>query len=413
MSHWPPLNQISLCLSLAAFLLLGGGHSALAADWPHWRGPDYNGISAEKDWLDHWTDDGPPVAWKASVGIGFSAFAVAQGRAFTMGNADNTDTVYCLDAASGKLIWKQSYPADLGDKYFEGGTTGTPTVVGDQVFTASRWGDVFCFAATTGKILWQRNVQKDLGLRVPSWGFSGSPTVLQNLVLLNIGEAGLALRQATGETVWQSADDDAGYSTPLPWERDGHWQVLLGSAKSYLAVDALTGKEQWRLRWLTQYGVNAADPVIAGNQIFIASGYGKGAALLQPGATAEPEVKWKNKVLRTQINGAVLYQGYLYGSDGDSTDKHPLKCVELATGAEKWSAPENTFGALLIANGKLILLGDHGELVTAPATPAEFKPTARAQVLGGKCWTVPVLANGRLYCRNSRGDAVCLDLRPK
>ncbi len=396
-----------------ALLLVAFVAPLFAGDWPQWRGPNRNGISSETGWLDHWPAEGPPIAWKAAVGMGFSSFAVAAGRVYTTGNSENTDTLFCFDAATGRELWKHSYPADLGDKYFEGGTTGTPTVDGGRVFTFSRWGDLFCLEAATGKVVWTRNVPKETGARIPGWGFSGSPTVLENLLLLNVGEAGIALNKTNGEALWHSADQDAGYSTPLPWKRAGRWSVLLGSGKSYLAVDAQTGAEQWRMRWLTQYGVNAADPVIDGDRVFISTGYGKGAALLQPGAGPEPEVVWKSKVLRTQINGAILIDGYLYGSDGDSTEKAALKCVAIADGSEKWSEPGATFGALMAADGRLIVLGDHGELLVAPATPKGFQPTARAQVLGGKCWTAPVLANGFIYCRNSRGDVVCVDARPK
>ena len=121
-----------------------------ADDWAHWRGPARNGISAEKGWSSDWPAAGPPIVWKASVGAGFSSVSVANGRAFTMGNANGQDTVFCQDAKSGKEIWKHNYPAELGDKYFEGGTTGTPTVDGDRVFTLSRWGDAFCFEAASG-----------------------------------------------------------------------------------------------------------------------------------------------------------------------------------------------------------------------------------------------------------------------
>jgi outer membrane protein assembly factor BamB len=146
-----------------------------ADDWPQWRGPQRNGISAETGWRDTWPGDGPPIAWKANVGLGFSSFVVAGARAFTMGHANEQDTVWCFDANNGKVLWKHSYPADLGDKFFEGGTTGTPTIVGDRVFTLSRWGDIFCFEAATGKIVWSKNIQKDTGVTVPSWGFTGAP----------------------------------------------------------------------------------------------------------------------------------------------------------------------------------------------------------------------------------------------
>jgi outer membrane protein assembly factor BamB len=385
---------------------------ASAGDWPHWRGPDRNGISRETGWLDLWPSAGPPVAWKGQAGTGFSSFAVAAGRVFTMGNADNTDTVWCYDADSGKVLWKHSYAADLGEKFFEGGPTSTPTIDGERVYTLSRWGDLQCLDAASGKEIWSKNVQEETGARIPGWGFGGSPLVHENLLVLNVGEAGLALDKTTGKIVWHSADKEAGYSTPLPVKHGGEWLALFGSGQSYLAVDLHTGKEAWRVRWLTQYGINAADPIVNGDRVFISTGYGKGAALLQVNG-AEPEQLWKSKALRTQMNPAVLFDGHLYGVDGDTTEKASLKCIEFATGKDKWSQPGFGSGSVIIADGKLIALSGAGELMVAPVSSDGFKPTARAQVLGGKCWTVPVLANGRILCRNAKGDVVCLDLRAK
>src|SRR5438876_3289468 len=399
----PPLP---FAIALACFAVF---HTiAWAEGWPHWRGPNNNGVSTEKLWRDRWLPDGPPILWKANVGTGFSSFAVARGRGYTMGNSENRDAVFCCDAVTGKEIWSHSYSADLGDKYFDGGTTGTPTVDGDRVFTFGRWGDVISLDAATGKVIWSRNVQKDAHVRVPTWGFSGSPMVFENLLMLTAGEAGMALDKETGKTVWQSANKEAGYSTPLPWQHDRKSLALVSSGQAYLAIEPQTGKEHWRIRWLTQYSVNAADPIIDGERVFISTGYGKGGALLKPDAGPEPTVLWKNKALRTQRNAAVLMGGHLFGVDGDTNEKAALKCVDIATGEVKWSEQAVGSGALMAADGKLIVLGDRGELMVAPASPEGFQPTARAQVLGGKCWTVPVLANGLIWCRNSRGDVVCV-----
>ncbi|MBL9171009.1 MAG: PQQ-binding-like beta-propeller repeat protein [Verrucomicrobiales bacterium] len=400
----------ALSLTLGLFLPL----LTSAADWPQWRGPQRTGVTAEKDWTSKWPDEGPKVAWKATVGLGYSSFVVAGGRAVTLGHAKGQDTVFCFDVASGRVLWKHSYAAELGDKYFDGGTTGTPTIAGDRVYALSRWGDLFCFQLADGKVVWSKNVQKETDIPSPDWGFGGAPLVWGDALFLNVGEFGMALDAATGAFRWRSPAESAGYSTPLPFQLGTETALLFSSGQSYSAVDPRSGKRLWSLRWVTQYGVNAADPIVQGDRIYVSSGYGKGSGSFKlPVGAAEPEQVWKSKALRTQMNAAVLYQGHLYGVDGDTTEKASLKCLEWNTGAERWSSPGFGSGGVIVADGKLLALGGTGELVVAPASPEGFKPISRAQVLGGKTWTAPVLANGYVLCRNSRGEVVCLDLRLK
>jgi outer membrane protein assembly factor BamB len=402
-------RSLSLWITLAA---AGPVTRAAADDWPHWRGPARNGISAESGWLDRWPADGPPVAWTAEVGTGYSTFAVAKGRVFTTGNSDGKDTVFCIDADTGRSLWSHAYPSDLEAKYFDGGPTATPTVDGERVYTLSRWGDLFCIEAATGKIAWSKNVQKETGLPVPSWGFGGSPLVHDDLLILNLGEGGLALEKAGGRVAWKSGLVEPGYSTPLPVKRGDRQLVLLSTGESYLAVEPRTGREAWRIPWVTEYGVNAADPIVDGDRLFLSSGYDKGAALFTLGKDT-PRLAWENRVLRCQMNPPVLLDGHLYGVDGNTTDRAKLKCVELATGAEKWSREDFGTGAVTAADGRLIALSARGELLVAPASPQGFEPTASATILRGRCWTVPVLANGRIYARNSAGRVVCVDVRKK
>lgn len=388
---------------------IGFACSLSAHDWPHWRGPSFNGISAEKDLADTWPAEGLKPRWKAAVGVGFSSMSVAANRVYTLGHADDHDTLWCFDATTGAVLWKHRYESDLGDKYFEGGPTSTPTIHGDRVLALSRWGDVFCLDAATGKLHWTRNIQKLTSAKIPDWGYSGSPVVVGDTVVFNVGDGGSALKLSDGSLAWKTSTQDAGYSTPLPFKQGNDALLLLASAKAYVAVHAATGKEAWRFPWPTQYGVNAADPVIQGDKILISSGYGKGAALITT-AEGTPKVVWENKNLRTQMNPSVLLGGFLYGIDGDTSGKATLKCVELETGKVRWTEAGIGSGSVIAAGDRLLVLTDRGELLLAPASPEGFKPTARTQVLGGKCWTSPVLSEGRIYCRNAAGALVCLDL---
>lgn len=401
---------------LSSVIAVGAAFSTLptfAGDWPQWRGPDRTGISQEKGWQANWPAEGPKVLWKAQVGLGFATFVVADGRVFTTGNAGNVDTVFCFDAASGKEIWKHSYPADVGAKFFEGGTTGTPTIDGKHLYQLSRWGDLFCFDAATGKVIWSKNIQTETEIRVPDWGFTGAPLVWEDLLILNVGLSGLAVEKATGKIVWKSADKEAGYSTPLPYQQNGKTYVTFGSGRSYVAVEPRTGKVVWEMPWTTSYGVNAADPIIHDGHLFISSGYNKGGALIKP-TSSEPEVVWQSRDMRSQMNAAVLVDGYLYGVDGNlERSDSSLKCVEFLTGKVMWQEKAVAPGSITAADGKLIILGVTGELIVATPSPKGFQPISKAKVLSGKCWSVPVLANGRIYCRDSTGEVVCLDVRAK
>lgn len=389
--------------------------SAHAEDWPRWRGPQLDGISRETGWRETFPAEGPKVLWKVNVGTGYSSVAVADGRLFTLGNVENVETVYCLDAATGATIWKHSYEEALDPKFFEGGPTSTPTVDGEAVYTLSRDGDLFRFDAATGKVVWSINVAEAAGVRVPGWGFSSSPLVHGEMLLINAGEHGVAVNKADGSIVWKSPDRDPGYATVVPFQRGGKELAIVAGAKQFTAIDIATGKPLWSHRWLTRYGVNAADPIVRGDQVLISSGYGKGAALLQmpppDAADGDPRVVWQNKDLRTQLAGGVLIDGHVYAIDGDTVDEAAsLRCVEFDTGKVRWSESLG-FSSLTAADGKLIVLTDDGELIIAPASPDGFKPTARTKVIDGPTWTVPVLANARIYCRNAAGDLVCVDVK--
>ncbi|HKS38468.1 MAG TPA: PQQ-binding-like beta-propeller repeat protein [Verrucomicrobiae bacterium] len=389
--------------------LLGSSLESDGGDWPHWRGPDLNGISREKVTAS-WPAEGPRQLWKASVGIGFSSVAVAQGRVFTLGNKDETDTVYCFDAETGKELWTHAYLCPIDPKYYEGGPGSTPTVEGGRVYTLSKRGHLFCFEAAAGTVIWQKNLMEELGVKKPEWGFAGSPLVEGNLLVLNLGGAGTAIDKATGKIVWTSDTNAAGYATPVPFTAGDERCVAIFSGKALVGVRVKDGRELWRHPWVTKWDINSADPILVGDKLFVST-FDRGCALLQLTGVA-PKVVWENKNMANHFNSCVYLNGFFYGIDGNTDQPaKDLRCVDGKTGDVKWKYDGPGLGSLMAADGKLIVLSERGELAVAEASPDAFKPLARAQVLGGKCWTTPVLANGRLYCRNARGDLVCLDVR--
>lgn len=394
-------------------LVFAGAFALRADDWPNWRGPSHNGISAETGWVAKWPADGPPQLWKTSVGLGFSSVTVANGRAYTMGNEKDTDTVFCLDAETGKTIWKQSYHCPTGPLFYEGGTSATPTVDSNNVYTLSRRGDLFCFGAGDGKIVWSTNIAKELTLDIPTWGFASSALIEGNLLVLNVGTRGTAFDKSSGKVIWTTGTVASGYSTPVPCAFYGKQAIAVMAFNGPVAVDLATGKKLWQFPWKADYDINVADPIITGDQVFVSSSYAKTDALLQF-TNGAAKALWQNGNMRNQLNSCVLLNGFLYGVDGVAgpTPNASLKCVELQSGAVKWSYADLGGGALMAADGRIIALSDKGELFTALASPQNFTPISRAQVLGGRCWTVPVLANGRIYCRNAKGNLVCLDVKP-
>jgi outer membrane protein assembly factor BamB len=390
----------------------------VAGDWPRFRGPDQNGISQEKNWLGAWPGGQPKQLWKKNVGTGYSSMSVAEGRLYTMGNAKDTDTLYCFDAQTGEEIWKVSYPQKLDPKYYEGGPSATPTVAGGRVYAISKQGEVRCLEAATGKEVWVRNVRKEHGLVDPEWGFAGSPLVMGDRVFLNAGSHGIALETSKGDTVWVSGTAASGYSSPLPFDFNGQPALAIFAAKALVIVDTKSGKELSRFPWETMYDVNAPDPVIVGRDVFITSGYkflegpgtGASGALVRPKA-GKAERLWHSREIASQLSTPVLIDGHLYGLSGNGDRPGHLRCLDAKTGEVKWSSPEADMGNLIAADGKLIWVTGKGELVVVKASAAGYQEVARAQVTGGRNWVEPVLANGRLYVRNSKGDVVCVDVK--
>lgn len=403
--------------------------SASPNDWPMWRGTHANGISDETDWTSDWPAEGPKKLWSAEVGTGFSSCSVAAGRLYTMGHEQNSaerekagqltnDNVWCLDADTGKKIWSYSYPCKQVADLNEGGPGATPTIDGNRVYTVSKEGQLFCFDAAGdgtggGKVIWKQEFQPLLGVQMPEWGFSGSPRVLGRLLILDAGRT-VALDKFTGAVIWKTDIYRAGYGTPTVFSIDSTPYVAVLNNDDLIVVRATDGKEMDKVKWETEYITTAISPIVRqkdGDTTICISGFRAGVGLFdfKDGKLVK---RYISKEMSNQLCTSVLWHDVLYGIDG--ANSVPSQCKLMAfdydSGHVLWKERGWGLGSLMLADGKLIVLSDEGRLGIVAANPKEYKLLASAQILDGKCWTMPVLAEGKIYCRNVLGHLVCVDV---
>jgi outer membrane protein assembly factor BamB len=380
-----------------------------ADDWPSFRGPRWNGISAETGWAP-WRGE-PKISWTKELGIGSSSFAVVGGHVLTSGNRNGQDVVYCLDPKTGKEIWTHSFTCKFEGRMFDGGTASTPTIYKDKVYNLSYDGQLQCLDLRTGNVVWEKHMLKDFKGSLSSWKYAGSPLVIGNQVVVDIGGSGnstLALNAATGAKNWGIGNYKAGYASPVPFRQGKAPAILVFKGKQMVAVDFKTGKEYWEIPWRTSHDVNASSPVVIGDTFFVSSGYSVGRGALFKITSGEPEKLWQNEDIKTKMSSCVAYQGHVYGI---SEKKGMLMCMDQKTGMTVWDSREGSqFGTLMIADGKLIVLTDSGTLKIVEASADGYNELASAKVLNQTCWVMPVLANGRIYAKNNKGKMVCIEL---
>ena len=395
-------------LSLVSSLILAA--QCNAGDWPRYLGPAGTGITSES------VSEKPSEVWKRDFGIGISQVVVKGNRAFTMGNSDNETTIYCFNPGTGKEIWSVSYfsPSEKnnfgsGKTPFPGGPTSTPTIVGDRLYTLSRFGHVHCLNAATGKIIWDLEYKKAFPKHtLPTWGYSASPFVDGGRVYLEPGGKGhscVALDASTGAIIWKAGKDDAAYSTPEIAQIDGKRTLITFNAFGLVGRDPADGTELFRDRWKTNYDVNAAQPVVLNNiNIFVSSGYGSGGALLKV-VDGEVGTIWKTKKMANKHTVTLLIGKHLYGFSEDT-----LRCIDVATGKSVWEKDGYGRGSLTgIGGGKAVIQAENGTLAIAKLSPSGIDIISEQKLFTKHhSWTAPSVANGRIFARDVEGNVICL-----
>ncbi len=427
--------------------------------WPQWRGLRRDGIAHDTNLDLDWPEDGPERLWSVKGGLGYSSFAVFGGRAFTMIGEDDKEIVVCLDVADqGHELWRFEYPCTFRNLNGEGPRStpaldreahralsaavgpyarATTLLPGDRLYTVGAAGHFLCLNALTGQMIWEKDLLAEFHADNLPWGVAFSPLIEGDLVITNPGAPDasvVAFDKYTGAVKWTTQSDKAGYSSPLAVDAAGRRQLLVFGGKALLSVAPEDGSLLWRYPWKVTSDVNAATPNVFHaktkdgrrlDYVFITSGYSKGCALLKMGTDTEgkPEVQvvytgnTQDHQMKSQFASPVRRGDYLYGFNNTN-----LRCLALKTGQRQWDISGFYSGSLLRVGEHLIVLGEKGELAVLEASPkpeetedGEPKVLARAEPFTRnrpRCWTMPVLAEGKLLLRDEH-EIICLDLRKR
>ena len=390
---------MSLVLACAVLVSSPGDDPS---DWPQWRGALGDGLSHGAPW----SAEGRTV-WSAEVGLGYSQPAVSQGRVVALGFdvARALDVLRCLDLETGAELWRAERPGELRDNQHEGGTLSSPAIAGEHVFFANTDGVLRCLRLADGSPVWEANLAQRHGVEPGYYGFASSPVISDGRLLIAVDRA-LAIDPASGETLWATEPLSALYSTPLACSIRGEERVAVFGQEALHLLERGGGKVIAAFPWKKgERRVNASTPIRIGERLFISSAYDHGCALVEFAADG-PRAVFENRSMRTKMSGGVALDGLIFGFD-----EGVLACLDLE-GAERWRVRGLGCGALSGGDGKLAVLSSGGELIVARAGGEAFQELARAALFEeGVCWTPPVIARGRLLCRNNRGPLVCRDHR--
>lgn len=399
-------------LLIAIFTMAVIEPAVFAHDWPQFRGPNLDKISQETNWTAEALVPKPKIAWRRDIGIGYSGPAIVGDAVYVVGYADGKEHVRRLRASDGEVVWTHSYAGGQVDNMNAGGPGATPTVKDKYVYTNGRQGQVHCLAAADGEVIWSVQLTKRYNVKVPIWGFSSSPLLVDGKLILDAGRL-VALDPHTGKEIWKSNKSyKPGYGTPTPFEFQGKTFVAHLNNDGLTVVNVDDGREVAFYDIQAQFNTAATSPIVHNDTIWVSVGYDGRCALLR--FTGESLEKiYSNRDLKNHFNTSVLIDGYVYGVHGQANHARTctLVCMDYDTGEVAWEQRGGGFGTLSAAGDSLLYLNASGMVAVIPANPKGFKVAAKAQILRGQCWTSPVLAGGKLYCRNSAGMLVAVDMR--
>jgi outer membrane protein assembly factor BamB len=413
------------------FRTFEGVPSAIRATWPRFRGTSLDNTSHETVRV------GIPEAWKQFVlwsvqlGEGHAGAAVANGRVYILDYDERrlADALRCFSLDDGREIWRRWYSVRL--KRNHGISRTVPAVSGSYVVTIGPNCHVMCCNALTGDLAWSIDLAGRYGAEVPLWYTGQCPLIDGSEAVIAVGGSALLIGVdlASGKVLWETPNPrklKMSHSSVMVMDLAGARMYVYAALGGIIGVAAEAGK-RGQLLWESRdfdATVIAPSPVnVGGNRVFQTAGYGAGSIMLKvskSGDSFNSEVLYKHRPadgFACEHQTPVLFKGMLIGilPKDAGARRGELACWDPA-GRWVWSSGQaNRFGLgpYLLADGKLIILNEDGNLTVAEASVEGYKPLGSVRILDGPdAWAPLALVEGRLIARDSR-RMVCVDLMQK
>ena len=381
--------------------------------WTDYRGPKRDGSYEEVPVLADWPATGLTPLWKQPVGGGYASFVVARGRAFTIEQRGQQEVVAAYDVPTGREVWTNAWAAEFRESMGGDGPRATPTWFDGRVYALGATGELRALDDASGKVIWRTNILSDSDARNLDWGMAAAPLIVDNTVIVlpggSNGQSIVGYDRLSGKRVWSALGDKQAYSSPMLVTLNGVRQLLVVSATRMMGVVPGDGKVLWEYPFPTYNGINAAQPLVIGdNRVFVSASYGAGCAMVELSRDGERfavRELWRNSRMKNRFSGSVLHDGVIYG-----LDEGILAALDVETGELKWKGGRYGYGQVLLAGNNLIVLTEDGDLALVRATPDRHQELTRFPVLEGKTWNVPAIAGGYLLVRNL-AEMAAFDLR--
>ena len=399
-----------------------------AEDWPQWRGPTRDGVWTETGIIDQFAGDEVKIRWRVPVGAGYSGPTVAEGRVFLtdrVAEPKQIERIHCFDEKTGKTLWTVDYPADYEIGY-KAGPRAAVTIDQGRAYSLGAMGHFYCLDAASGNVLWKHDLQQAYQIVMPIWGIAAAPLIVDDVVILQVGgkEACIVgFDKKTGQQRWTALTERAGYSSPVLVTQAGKAVVICWTGDSVSGIDPASGKVYWRYEFPpSRMPIGIATPVVHQGEVFVTSFYDGSLMLkLDQQKTAVSKI-WRlvgpdeqnTQGLHSIISTPVRLGDHLYGVDSYGE----LRCLEAASGKRIWedqtATPRSRWSTIhFVRNGKKIwMFNERGELIISELSPQGFKEISRASLItptleqlrrrDGVCWSHPAYANRHVFARNDK-----------